>query len=301
MTFTSWSAIRRTGRPTVPSSPRAPGAELLGRSPRTTRATAVRAVALCIIAACASQPAAPPQNVVSAAGPHLTIGRDQPLGWIGLAPRPTRTSGDWLPAGTQAVLVPMPAEGLTAGTMLSAIDTTGNTARVTAGAPTKVPYGCDGNQLDVVAFTGAKPAPGPVWLLPPTAPAIWRPRPIAIQSPAATEAHRRDTVGPLALDLERSDAAHGTLTIARDGRVLHRAAIARAPMEGADPDPLDFTQPGVAIPIPVAAWSFVDGGPILLVLRVPSYEGTHLTAILVEEDAARELPALATYLYRCAF
>ena len=249
-----------------------------------------------------NQPAQAQADISAIVVKHLTISRDQPLGWIGIAPRPTRSSGDWLPAGSQAVLVPMPAEGIAAATMLSAIDTTGNTARVTAGAPTKVPYGCDGNQLDVIAFTGAKATPGPVWLLPPTAPAIWRPRSIAIVSAAAaTEARRRDTVGPLSLDLERSDDAHGTLTIARDGRVLHRAAIARAPMAGADPDPLDFTQPGVAIPIPVAAWSVVDGGPILLVLRVQSYEGMHLTAILVEEDAARELPALATYLYRCAF
>lgn len=269
--------------------------------PSCTRTTAVRAAALCIVAACAPPPAAPPHNVVGAASPHLAIARDQPLGWIGIAPRPTRSSGDWLPAGTQAVLVPMPAEGLAAGIMLSAIDASGNTSRVTAGAPTKVPYGCDGNQLDVVAFTGARPTPGPVWLLPPNAPAIWRPRSIAIAAAAATAAHRRDTVGPVALDLERTDDAHGTLTISRDGRAVHRATLARTPMEGADPDPLDFTQPGVAIPIPVAAWSFVDNGPILLVSRVLSYEGVHLAATLVEEDAARELPALATYLYRCAF
>jgi len=70
-------------------------------------------------------------------------------------------------------------------------------------------------------------------------------------------------------------------------------------MEGADPAPLDFQHPGVAIPEPVPAWSFVDGGPILLVLQVPSYEG--LTPILVESDAAREIPAMAAYLYRCAF
>jgi hypothetical protein len=72
-------------------------------------------------------------------------------------------------------------------------------------------------------------------------------------------------------------------------------------MEGADPDPLDFQHLGVAIPEPAPAWSFVDGGPILLVLQVPSYEGLHLTPILVESDAAREIPAMAAYLYRCAF
>jgi hypothetical protein len=258
--------------------------------------------ALLLATACASQPAGPPQNVASAASPHVTIASDQALGWIGIAPRPVREPGDWIPAGAQAVLVPMPADGLDVGATLSAIDTTGSVTRVTAGAPTKVPYGCEHQQLDVLPFDGDKSAPGPVWLLPPTAPAIWSPRSLAIMSPvAATEVRRRDTVGPLSLELERSDATHGTLTIARDGRVLHTAAISRGAMAGAPPDPLDFQHPGVAIPMPAAAWSFVDGGPILVVLQVPSYEGLHLTPILVESDGARELPAMATYLYRCAF
>jgi hypothetical protein len=282
MEFKSWSAIRRTGRPTA-------------RSVRNACAAA-----LWLVSACASQPAPPPQNAVK--GDRLTIAPDQALGWIGIAPRADRDPDDWVPAGAQAVLVPMPVEGLAAGATLSAIDTAGRTTQLGGAAATKVPYGCDGNQLDVLAFTGSKLTPGPVWLLPPSAPASWRPSPLAIVSPvAATEARRRDTVGPLSLELERTDAMRGTLAIARDGRVVHRTAITRSLMDGADPDPLDFQQPGVAIPVPVAAWSLVDNGPILLVLRVQSYEGMHLAAILVESDSAREVAALATYLYRCAF
>jgi hypothetical protein len=236
--------------------------------------------ALCL-AACSSQ-SAPPHNVAS--GSSSQVAQDQPLGWIGIAPRPSGDPADWIPAGTQSVLVPMPADGLAAGATLSAIDTRGRVTRVTATAATKVPYGCDNHQLDVLAFTGDKSAPGAVWLLPPTAPALWHPSALAIVSPvAATATRRRDTIGPLALELVRGDATHGTLTIARDGRVLHSAANA-----------------GVAIPQPVAAWSVVDGGPILLVLQVPSYEGVHLTPILVEADHARELPAMAAYLYQCA-
>lgn len=257
---------------------------------------------LLVAAACSSQPAGAPQNVSNAAIPRVAIAPDQALGWIGIAPLPARDAGDWIPAGTQAVLVPAPAEALTAGTTLSAIDTSGSVTRVTAGAPTKVPYGCDNNQLDVVAFTGGKSAPGPVWLLPPSTPASWSPRSLAIVSPvAATELRRRDTVGPLTLELERTDGTHGTLKIVRDGRALHTVAISRGTMEGADASPLDLRHPGVAIPEPVAAWSFADGGPILLVLLVPSYEGLHLKPLLVEDAGARELPAMATYLYRCAF
>jgi hypothetical protein len=53
--------------------------------------------------------------------------------------------------------------------------------------------------------------------------------------------------------------------------------------------------------VPVAAWSFADHGPILLVLVVRSYEGVHIKPILVEDNGARELPDMGMYLYQCAF
>jgi hypothetical protein len=273
------------------------------RPPRHVLRRTIRgAGAWLLAAACASQPARPPQNVASTAGARVTLTPDQALGWIGVAPELTHTPGEWIPSAGQVVLVPMPAEGLVAGAALSVIDTKGRTTHLTAAAPTKVRYGCDQNQLDVVAFTGERSAPGLVWLLPPTTPASWRPRSLAIASPvAATSAHRHDTVGPLSLELQRRDATHGTLTIARDGRVLHTVAIERAEMEGAPTDPLDFRQAGVAIPVPVAAWSLGDAGPILLVLQAATYEGLQQTTILVEADGARELPAMSPYLYRCAF
>jgi hypothetical protein len=200
------------------------------------------------------------------------------------------------------VVVPLPAAGLAAGAALSAIDTAGGVTRVTAGAPSKLPYGCDQNQLDVVALAGQRLAPGPVWLLPPAAPASWQPRPLAIGAPVVvTEDRRRDAIGSLVLEVTRRDATHGTLAIARGGRTIYTAPIAREAMEGAPADPLDLRHPGVAIPVPAVAWSLGDGGPILLVLRVASYEGTHLTPILVEADRARELTAMAVYLYSCAF
>ncbi len=200
------------------------------------------------------------------------------------------------------MIVPLPAQGLAAGATLSAIDTTGRVTRVTAGAPSKLPYGCDQHQLDVIAFAGDRSAPGPVWLLPPGAPASWQPRPLGIGAPVAvSEASRRDSVGPLVLELTRSDATHGTIAIVRSGQTIYTAPIAREAMEGAPAEPLDFRHPGVAIPVPAAAWSLSASGPILLVLRMASYEGTHLTPLLVEADRAHELTAMAAYLYSCAF
>jgi len=262
-------------------------------------------IALCtawLAAACAGPASAPQHNAPRDTGEPIAIAPGQPLGWIGVAPRVTPDPGDWLPAGPQAVIVPLPAEGLAAGVLLSAIDTAGRVSHVTAGAPSKLPYGCDQNQLDVVALAGDRSAPGPVWLLPPTAPGSWQPHPLAIGAPVAVgEASRRDTVGPLVIELTRSDATHGTLAIARGGRTIYTAPIAREAMEGAPAEPLDFRHPGVAIPVPAAAWSLSARGPILLVLRVASYEGTHVTPILVEADRARELTAMAVYLYSCAF
>src|SRR5512140_635973 len=230
---------------------------------RLTYMKLVRAV-LFVVAGCGAQSASVPQNAASATSPRLTIAADQALGWIGIAPLPARDEASWFPVGGQAVIVPKPVEGLAAGVTLSAIDTHGSVAKVTAGAPAKLPYGCDNAQLDVLAFTGERPAPGPVWLLPPSAPASWSPRPLPIASRvAATEASRRDTVGPLSLEIARTDGTHGTLTILRGGRAIHTVAIERGEMYGADPSPLDFRSPGVAIPEPVAACSFAGGGPIL--------------------------------------
>ena len=259
-------------------------------------------VAAWLVAACAGPASAPPHTAARDPGAPIALAPDQPLGWIGVAPRATPDPGDWLPAGPQAVIVPLPVDGLAAGAALSAIDTAGRVTRVIAGPPSKLPYGCDQHQLDVIALAGQRSAPGPVWLLPPAAPASWQPRPLAIGAPVAVgEALRRDAIGPLVVELTRRDASHATLAIARGGRTIYTAPIAREAMEGAPADPLDFRRPGVAIPVPAAAWSLGAGGPILLVLRVASYEGTHLTPILVEADRARELTAMATYLYSCAF
>ncbi|HET9626907.1 MAG TPA: hypothetical protein VFP84_36360 [Kofleriaceae bacterium] len=235
-------------------------------------------------------------------GSPVTLAADQALGWLGVAPRSSPAPGDWLPAGPSSVVVAMPASGLTAGTALSGVDTAGHVARLTAGAPSKLAYGCDQNRLDVVALSGARLVPGPVWLLPANAPATWRPAPVAIAPlGTASQAHRRTAIGPLALDLRRIDATHGTLAITRPGHTMFTQPFERAAIDGAPGDPLDLRGDGVAIPVPIAAWSLGADGPILIVLRVASYEGTHLTPILVEAERAREVTAMASYLYSCAF
>lgn len=274
-------------------------------APRARRVRVALLAAACAAgAACGPQPGSTeaPRNTAGSSSPRLSIAPDQPLGWIGIAPRAARGT-DWIPASNHAVLLPTPAEGAPSGA-LTAIDTAGKVARVTAAGPVQVLYGCDNTSIDALAFAGAPLAPGAVWLLPPGAPPTWNPRalPIAVAVSGA-EARRRDTVGPLALELERTGPTRGTLAIQRGGRSLHTLPFERADMEGADPAPLDLRGGGVAIPAPVAAWALAEGevAPILLVLLSLSYEGSYLQAILVEDAGARVLPALETYLYRCAF
>jgi hypothetical protein len=258
--------------------------------------------ALLPLAACGAPPAALPQNTAPA-GPRVTIAPDEQLGWIGLAPIEKRGVIEWLPAADVAVLLPQPATEIFPRTTLLAIDSTGRRSRVLSGTPVRVPYGCDNNQLDVVPFGGPRLVPGLVWLLPEVPPETWDPDALAIASPAAaaTAVRRRDTVGPLSLELERTDDTRGTLTILRGGRALLTLPIERAVMEGAPTIPLDLRYPGVGIPEPLAAWSVAEGGPILLVLSVPGYEGMNLQPILVEDAGARVLESMQEYLYRCAF
>lgn len=247
---------------------------------------------LLFIAACAGS-SAEPRSV-------LAIAPTQSLGWIGLAPQPTRT-GDWLPIGSQALLVPAPVDGISPGIPLTAIGASGDALTAVSGSPSKIPYGCERNAFDAVVFT-SKPLPsGPVWVLPRGAPATWHPRALGLELAGdATETRRVDHAGPVELSLTRKDATHGVLSIARDGRALLELPIERPAMAGVDAGPFDLSQHGVGVPVPVGAWSLVDGGPVLLFLRVAGYEGQRLRAVLVEATTARELPAMERYLYQCA-
>lgn len=264
-----------------------------------------RILAIAWLAACNPPAATAPSNAVPvAAQVHVAVG--QPLGWLGFAPIANHADAAtwWLPVGTMAAVVPA-SHDVARGRSLTAIDGLGRAAIVRAAAgTTAIEYGCDGNRLDAVtlATADAKPfAPGVVWVLPPSPPDAWAPQAIAIRSIEAHPTRRRYVIGPIALDLSRSDANHATLAIAWNGRVVHRVAIERAQMDGSDPTPIDLAEGGPGVPEPVAAWQIAKQGPILLVVLVPSYEGVHVSAILVERDAGRAVPELGWYLYRCAF
>jgi hypothetical protein len=262
---------------------------------------AMRTSALLLAVLGCGAPAAPvPTNVSTAS--TLRIDAAQPLGWLALATTTTRT--DRAPAYI-VTSAEHPVITLTAKAELppkvSVLDTRGAITPFTVGAPTKILYGCDGNQLEVTALAGPRLTPGVAWILPPAMPASWSPAPLAITSSAASATHRRYAIGPLTFDLARTGDHTGTLTIARGARTLHTAPFERHLMDGADPAAIDLASGGPGIPEPIGAWSIAPDGPTLAVVLQPGYEGVTLSALLVEAESARPLESLATYLYYCAF
>lgn len=261
-------------------------------------------LALTAIAACGRPPPPIVANTAEAATP--TLAPAQPLGWLGFGT--TAARGDdgpsYAPASAAHALVATATDPALPA-RVEVVPGRGAVEAFTRGERTKVPYGCDGNQLEVTAFDGPRIAPGVAWILPPGRPASWAPAPLAITSRTATAGRRGYTIGPLAVELERTAPLAGTLTIARDGGVIHRQPFDRVVMDGADDAPIDLTFGGPGVPEPAAAWALAGAGasgePILLVLLVPGYEGVSLHALVVEASAARGLDAMSQYLYACAF
>jgi len=256
-------------------------------------------IMLAVLACSASRE---PLTNTAATGPALRIGPREPLGWLGLAT--AAKEGDRLPrhapisAAHSLVSV---AERDTLPASVDAIATTGGIEHFTTGPHGEVPYGCDGNALEVTTFTGPRLTAGAVWLLPPTRPPSWQPAALPILSRTSAAAQRTYAIGPLTLELARTADRRGTLTLRRDGKTIHTAPFERHLMEGAGPSPIDLAEGGPGIPEPIAAWEIAAAGPILLVLTQPGYEGTTLRPLLVEQTSARAIEAMEMYLYSCAF
>lgn len=249
--------------------------------------------------ACGAPRESLPNNVSN--NSTVRIGPNDPLGWIGIATAPADTDSSTIaPSNADHPLVTT-AERAVLPAQVNAIGSSGTPQMFVTGARTQILYGCDGNQLDVTAFSGPRLPPGVAWILPPSRPASWQPTPFAITSRGAKPAQRSYTIGSLSIDLVRTGDLRGTLTILRDGRVVHTAPFERQLMDGADPSPIDLAEGGPGIPDPIAAWSIADGGPILVVMRHPGYEGMSLKPLLVDATSARPIESMQTYLYHCAF
>ncbi|HVK85694.1 MAG TPA: hypothetical protein VM513_16355 [Kofleriaceae bacterium] len=256
----------------------------------------------------------PPRNVVTTTTVH--VAPTDPFGWIGFAPSATNDSDvpSYLPRHVRYPLVlagdatrrpygevrlPLPASG-----RVVAVGTSGGGSTYTAHASMTVPFGCDGNTLEVTPFTGRPLPPGPAWVLPAGAPSTWSPQGHAPRVVSATSDRARFELGPLEIELVRRTPSEGDLVVKRGTRTVYSAEFTRTAIDGADPasltvDLLDRDTPG--IPSPIGGWTIAPGGPILVVFHTPSWEGSHLTALLVDDEHANAVLSLAQYLYRCAF
>lgn len=259
-----------------------------------------RVALVLLVAACSGAPTpappAPANTAPAAAAAPLVLPPTASLGSLALAPAaPGSTADDWLPVATAAVVAP--GASVPAGTSVTAIGR-GAPVRLTAGAATKIGYGCDGNQLDVLPFTGAHVDPGVVWLLP--AAATWTPTALAITA-SRSSAAATYTIGPIVVALARTKPMEGTLLISRGDTNVLATHFTKSQMDGAPNTPADLAADDPGVPRPVAAWELAPRGPILLVLLQPGYEGVTLQPVLVEAAGTRDLADMTLYLYRCAF
>ncbi|MFN0248338.1 MAG: hypothetical protein ACKV2T_15715 [Kofleriaceae bacterium] len=257
-------------------------------------------VAVLGVAACSSPTTTqPPQNVE----PPPAIPAD--LGSLVVVTSPARSDElpGFVPVSTTFPLVD-PARRMPPNTTMHVVDARGARGTFTSVEPTKIPYGCDGNQLGVTPLAGtSKLSPGIAWALHdgrfrPTARA---PIVVALDSQATYRFDRLTIL--VARDAQKQD--RGLVRFVIDDREVAAVGFVRTLMDGADPSMaiIDLREGGPAVPVALAAWSIdgSGGAPFLVAFERPGWEGTSLEAWLVEAHSAKQIEPMTAYLYRCAF
>jgi hypothetical protein len=262
----------------------------------------IRALVIAVLAGCGTAPPPALANTSAARAPLVVRAADI-TGALGFAPRPATTSpDDWLPLASAPGLYIPRAAAPPIGTALRAVPADATAPRVVeVGAAAAIPYGCEQQTLDVATVAiDAAVAPGVVLFLPARLPAGWAPRARPLTD-RATAAARTTTAGAVAITTTRIDDARAHVAIAVAGRAVYAHDAARPAMEGDDGPAVDLRGDTPGIPRAIAVFELAPDGPVLVVLRTPGYEGVAFTTLLVDEDRATAVPALATYLYQCAF
>lgn len=254
------------------------------------------------LGACSSRPPSsspPPSNAV---GP---TGMPADLGALVIVTTPVHDDAapSFVPTNAKFPLVD-PAHRMPPNTQMRVVDARGTAGTFTSAEPTKIAYGCDGNQLAVTPLVGtAKLRPGIAWAL---HDAFVHPSgraPIVVSMPERATY----TFDNLSVIVERDPQKkdRGLLRfVVRDNEVSAHG-FARTLMDGADPAmaTIDLREGGPAVPVVLAAWS-IDGSsnaPFLVAIERPGWEGTSLEAWLVEARGAKQIEPMTAYLYQCAF
>jgi hypothetical protein len=257
-------------------------------------------VAVLGVAACSSPTTKPPpQNATATPAIPADLGS---LVIVTSASRTDETPG-FIPTSTKFPLVD-PARRMPPNTTMHVVDARGARGTFTSVEPTKIPYGCDGNQLTVTPLAGTtKLSPGVAWALHDGAfrPSARAPIVVALDSQATYRFDRLTVL--VARDVQKKD--RGLVRFVIDDREVAAVGFVRTLMDGADPSMavIDIREGGPAVPIALAAWS-IDGtgaAPFLVAIERPGWEGTSLEAWLVEASSAKQIEPMTAYLYQCAF
>lgn len=256
-------------------------------------------VALLLLVACGE----PKPTVSTPTVPSTPLPSDDALGELALMPVPRRDPDSWLPEGAFPVL---PEEAMRKGKpSWLAVDTGGSEATLTYGSTVDIPYGCDGGTMQATrleGLTGGAMKPGLVWLRPTTATA-WKPSPVAITEGPKAQTKRAYRFGEGGVKLDRTQPRSGVAEVTWK-TARHALRFERHDMDGADnAAPMDLADPSIGQPIPEAAWSFSNGDAVLVVFRVPSYEGINFKTVVLSASSktGREVASMTMYLYVCAF
>lgn len=259
-----------------------------------------------LVAACGTPAPAPPSATATATGPTsrvtttARVTATDPLGSLALVTSIDEPTAPFIPRSRTRQVVD-PSRKIAPQASVRIVSATRGDGVFTAGSPEKLPFGCDGNQLDVTPLVGPDLAPGLAWILP--ANVTWRPLPLTVAAGKASPTARSYRAGPLHFDLQRVAAARGTTTITLGSTVVAERPFERQLMDGADASlaTIDLVDGGPGVPVPVAAWAIDRDGPYLVVVSTPSWEGLGLEALLVDATSATPIEAMSIYLYQCAF
>ncbi len=266
----------------------------------------MKVLLLALLIACGDKSTTGPAPIRNTAtsGPTDALPADDAMGELALVPVPSRDTETWLPVGTGPVLVEgVLREGKGPPPSWLAVDTAGTETKLSYGKTAQLPYGCDSNAMTVNQLEGdaGKLRPGLLWLRP-VARAAWTPKAAAIRNGDKVTPARRDLViGPARVEVVRTADKQGVVTIVRDGRMVHQMTFERSDMEGADnATPINLVEGGPGVPVPEAAWTF-GSDLLVIVFKVPGYEGLSFKTLVVNAQAGRAVDSMAMYLYHCAF
>lgn len=262
----------------------------------------MRIALLPVLAACSSPTTTsgpPPSNVSSAAHVPADLGSLV----IVTASARTDTTPAYVPINSQYPLVD-PAHRMPPNTPMRVVDARGTSGTFTSSDPTKISFGCDGNQLAVTPLVGTvKLAPGIAWALHDS-----DARPSArVPTISAHEATARYAFGGFTVFVERDvvQEDRGRLRFMISGEEVGASGFVRTLMDGADPNmaTIDLREGGPNVPVPLGAWSIDGSGnaPFLVAIERPGWEGTSIEAWLVEASSVKQIEPMTAYLYQCAF